>query len=52
MLNQNKIADEHNERIERKRDTAKAAVVGNTGENNDRQDIIRALQLIPSIREK
>ena len=41
-----------NERIERKRDTAKAAVVGNTGENNDRQDIIRALQLIPSIREK
>lgn len=39
-----------NERIERKRDTAKVAVVGNSGENSDRQDIIRALQMLPSIR--
>lgn len=38
-----------NERIERKRDTAKAAVVGNEGINLDRQDIIKALEIFPSL---
>lgn len=38
-----------NERIERKRDTAAAAIVGNTGDSLDRQDIIRALELFPNI---
>ena len=38
-----------NERIERKRDTAKAAVVGNEGGSLDRQDIIRALELFPTL---
>ena len=38
-----------NERIERKRDTAEAAIVGNSGTSLDRQDIIRALELFPTI---
>lgn len=38
-----------NERIERKRDTARAAVVGNEGASLDRQDIIRALELFPTL---
>ena len=38
-----------NERIERKRDTAKAAIVGNEGASLDRQDIIRALELFPTL---
>ena len=41
-----------NERIERKRDTAAAAIVGNTGDSLDRQDIIRALELFPNITTK
>jgi SNF2 family DNA or RNA helicase len=41
-----------NERIERKRDTAAAAIVGNTGDSLDRQDIIRALELFPTIASK
>ena len=39
-----------NERIERKRDIAQEAIVGNTGVNQDRADIIAALNLIPEIR--
>jgi SNF2 family DNA or RNA helicase len=38
-----------NERIERKRHTAKAAIVGNEGASLDRQDIIRALELFPTL---
>ena len=41
-----------NERIERKRDTASAAIVGNTGDSLDRQDILRALELFPNIASK
>ena len=40
-----------NERIERKRDIASSAVVGNAGQSPDRADILRALELIPSIRK-
>lgn len=40
-----------NERIERKRDTANAAIVGNIGESLDRQDILRALELFPTIKQ-
>lgn len=40
-----------NERIERKRDIASSAVVGNDGQSQDRADILRALELIPSIRK-
>lgn len=39
-----------NERIERKRDIASSAVIGNDGQSQDRADILRALELIPSIR--
>lgn len=41
-----------NERLERKRDTAAAAIVGNTGDSLDRQDIIRALELYPTLATK
>ena len=41
-----------NERFERKRDTAAAAIVGNTGDSLDRQDIIRALELYPTLGTK
>lgn len=40
-----------NERIERKRDIASSAVIGNDGQSQDRADILRALELIPSIRK-
>jgi SNF2 family DNA or RNA helicase len=39
-----------NERIERKRDIASIAIVGNDGISQDRKDIIAALKLIPSIK--
>ena len=39
-----------NERIERKRDIASSAIIGNDGTSQDRADIIRAMELIPSIR--
>lgn len=38
-----------NERIERKRDIAATAIIGNDGQSQDRADIIRALEMIPSI---
>lgn len=41
-----------NERIERKREIASSAVVGTNGANQDRADIIKALELIPSIKNK
>lgn len=41
-----------NERIERKRDIASTAVIGNDGLSQDRTDILRALELIPSINKK
>lgn len=41
-----------NERIERKRDIASSAVIGNDGQSQDRADILKALELIPSIRKK
>lgn len=41
-----------NERIERKRDIATTAVIGNDGQSQDRMDIIRALELTPSFRNK
>lgn len=40
-----------NERIERKRDIASSAVVGNIGINQDRDDIIKVLELVPSIKK-
>lgn len=40
-----------NERIERKRNIATSAVIGNDGLSQDRADIIKALALIPSIRK-
>lgn len=40
-----------NERIERKRDIASSAVIGNIGINQDRDDIIRVLELVPSIKK-
>lgn len=42
------VEDVVNERIGRKRDISDVAVVGNDGNCQDRADIIRALQLIPS----
>lgn len=39
-----------NERIERKRDIASSAIVGNSGINQDRDDIIKVLELVPSIK--
>ena len=39
-----------NDRIERKRDIASLAIVGNDGKSQDRKDIIAALKLIPSIK--
>lgn len=41
-----------NERIERKREMAHAAVVGNDGEGTDRNDILRALQIAPQLSKK
>lgn len=41
-----------NERIERKRDIASNAIVGNNGISQDRADILKALNLIPSICNK
>lgn len=40
-----------NDRIERKREIASSAIVGNTGSNQDRDDIIRVLELVPSIKK-
>lgn len=40
-----------NERIERKRDIASSAIVGNIGTNQDRDDILKVLELIPSIKK-
>lgn len=40
-----------NERIERKRDIASNAVVGNDGISQDRADIIRALEMVPGINK-
>ena len=41
-----------NERIERKRNIASSAVIGNDGQSQDRVDVLRALKLIPSIIKK
>lgn len=41
-----------NERIERKREISTTAVVGNDGAGNDRNDILRALELAPEIQRK
>lgn len=40
-----------NERIERKRDIANTAIVGTDGISQDRQDIIKAIHMIPKIRQ-
>lgn len=39
-----------NERIDRKRDIAASAIVGTDGKNQDREDIMRALSLVPSFK--
>lgn len=39
-----------NERIERKRDIAATAIVGTDGNSQDREDIIKALSLVPSFK--
>jgi hypothetical protein len=41
-----------NDRIERKRDIASHAIVGNDGESQDRADILKALELIPTIKNQ
>ena len=41
-----------NERIERKRDIASYAIVGNEGKTQDRADILRAISLIPTLKQK
>ena len=38
------------DRIERKRNISSSAVIGNDGQIQDRLDILKALELIPSIR--
>ena len=40
-----------NERIERKRNIASYAIIGNDGKNQDKADILRALELVPSIKK-
>lgn len=40
-----------NERIERKRNIANTAIVGTDGISQDRQDIIKAIHMIPTIRQ-
>ena len=40
-----------NERIERKRDIATYAIIGNGGEKQDRADILRAINIIPTLRQ-
>jgi SNF2 family DNA or RNA helicase len=40
-----------NDRINRKRDIAATAVIGTDGTNQDREDIIRALSLVPSFKK-
>ncbi len=40
-----------NDRIERKRDIASHAIIGNDGQSQDREDIIRALELIPKLKK-
>lgn len=37
-----------NERLERKREIATTAIIGNTGINQDKQDILKAIRLIPT----
>lgn len=49
---ENTIEEIVNERIERKRDIASTAIVGTDGINADRADMIRALELVPTIRNK
>ncbi len=39
-----------NDRIERKRDIAATAVIGTDGRSQDREDIIKALSMVPSFR--
>lgn len=40
-----------NDRIERKRNIASHAIIGNDGQSQDREDILRALELIPKLRK-
>lgn len=46
----NTVEEVVNDRIERKRDIASHAIVGNDGESQDRADILKALELIPTIK--
>ncbi len=39
-----------NERINRKRDIASSAIIGTDGRDQDREDIIKVLELVPSFR--
>ncbi len=39
-----------NDRIERKRDIAATAIIGTDGTNQDREDIIKALNMVPSFK--
>lgn len=49
---ENTIEEIVNERIERKRDIASTAIIGTDGISADRADMIRALELAPSIRNE
>ena len=41
-----------NDRIERKRGIAATAIIGTDGKSQDREDIIKALSLVPSFKNK
>ena len=52
LFYRNTVEELVNERLERKRELAKTLVVGNIGENQDRQDIISAINMSPVSKER
>lgn len=46
----NTVEEVVNDRIERKRDIASYAIIGNDGQTQEKADIIRALELVPTIQ--
>ena len=52
LFYQDTIEEIVNERIDRKRESSATAIIGNDGIKQDRADIIKALSLVPSFRNK
>ena len=52
LFYQDTIEEIVNERIDRKREISATAIIGNDGIKQDRADIIKALSLVPSFRNK